>query len=542
MPVIGQMDIWIILGYFIIILMVAAYSSKGNHQTIEDYFLAGRELGWFVLGISLFATNISTEHFSGLVGYGSVNGLVVGNIEWMAIIFLILLGWVFAPFFLKERILTVPEFFGKRYNAKIRFFVSGISVVLYILTKITISLFAGGLIFKEIFGLNIYVSAIIILVITGIYTIIGGLRTVTYTSSLQAFFIIFAGVLLTVFGLNKIGGIYTLKTHLPPDFFDLFKPTSDPDFPWTGIVLGAPILALWYWCADQYIVQKLLGAKSIADARNAALFTGFLKLLPVFILVVPGLIAAVLFPGSRGDHIFSMLLLSDLLPAGIKGIVLVGVIAAMMSSLSSSFISASSLLTLDIYKYFSPDAAERKLVLIGKLSTIFIVILSILWIPLIKLMTTYVYVSLQQLQAYFAPPIAVVFIFGIISDRVNSNGAIWALIVGEILGFVRLLGDKLKFPAMYNFGFYHLFTMNFLHFAIFSFLLSTFVLFAFSYLKSETSYAKAEKYSIPQIIHLIRHTSAGAALNTSGHLLIGYILSAILLGSLMIFWGSSILW
>ncbi|GAB4179260.1 MAG: sodium:solute symporter [Calditrichia bacterium] len=542
MPVIGQADIMILLSYFIIILIVAVYFSKNHHHSVEDYFLAGRDLGWLVLGFSLFATNISTEHFSGLAGYGSVNGLAVGNIEWMAIIFLMLLGWLFAPLLLKEKILTVPEFFGKRYNVKIRFIVSGISVMLYILTKIAISLFAGGMILKEVFGLNIYISAIVILTITGLYTIVGGLRTVVYTAFLQAFLIILAGILLTAFGIHEIGGLSSFKTHLPAEFFKMIKPVSDPDFPWTGVILGAPILALWYWCADQYIVQKLLGARSIADARNGAILTGFLKLLPVFILVVPGLIAAVLFPGSRGDHAFSMLILSDLLPGGFKGIVLVGVISAMMSSLSSSFISASSLITLDFYKYFNPEASEKKLVLIGKLSTIFIVVLSILWIPLIRLMTTYLYVSLQQIQAYISPPIAAVFIFGIISGRVNSFGAIWSLIIGEFLGLLRLLGDVSGLQSLANGTILsHFFTVNFLHFAVFSFLVSTVVLFGLSYVRSELSLTELNKYSIPKMIHFMRNASPDLTLNATNQLQMGYMLSAILIGSLLIFWGVFVL-
>lgn len=543
MPQISDIDTFIILAYFVILFILAMYFTKSYHASIEDYFFSGRELGWIVLGFSLFATNISTEHLSGLAEYGSIHGLAVGNIEWMAIIFLIILGWVFAPIFLKERIQTVPEFFGKRYNVKIRFFVSSVSIMLYILTKIAISLFAGGLILKEVFGVNIYISAIIILTITGLYTIIGGLRTVVYTAFVQSLLIILAGVLVTGFGLQKIGGVSALKFHLSPDFFTMIKPPSDPDFPWTGVILGAPIIALWYWCADQYIVQKLLGAKSITDARNGALLAGFLKLLPVFILVVPGLVVAVLFPGGRGEHAFSMLILSDLLPVGFKGLVLVGVIAAMMSSLSSSFISASTLITLDFYKYFKPDADEKKLVLIGRLATIFIVIIGVLWIPLVRVMTTYLYVTLQQIQAYISPPIVAVFVFGILSRRTNSHGAIWSLVVGESLGILRMIGDIASVQNMANgtvlSSFF--FTINFLHFAVFSFSLSSIVLFVVSFVKSDVTKTELSRFSLPKIIVSIRQSPQGLTLKATNNLQMGYLMSALLIISLLIFWGVFVL-
>jgi SSS family solute:Na+ symporter len=468
-----SLDLIIILFYFTITLSVGLYYAQNKPDTTENYFLAGRNLGWIAIGVSLFATNISSEHFIGLAGMGSNRGFAVGLFEWLAIFALMLLGWVFAPIFLKSKVFTIPEFFGKRFNRGTQLYLSGISIFSYVLTKVAVSLFAGGLLLHAILGWDMYTSAVIMLVVTGIYTIIGGYKSVVYTSVVQAGFLIFGALMLTGFGLSEVGGLSGLEKKLPSDYFSLFKPFSDPDFPWTGIVFGAPILAVWYWCTDPYIVQRILSAKGVNAARRGTLLTGFLKILPMFILVLPGLIAAVLYPGIRGDEAYSTMLAGTLLPAGLKGLVVAGVLAALMSSLAACFISTSTLFTMDFYRHFQPDASEKKLMLIARLATTAMVIISILWIPLIKILNSQIYISLQSIQAYISPPIAAVFLLGIFWKRINSSGAIWALIIGGITGILRLtLGWFDNAWFFDSIGMQWFYEMNFLHFAILLFGLS----------------------------------------------------------------------
>ena len=451
-------------------MIVGFYYSHQRDHNKTDYFLAGRNVGWFAIGASIFAANISSEHFIGLAGYGSTRGLAVGNIEWMAIIFILILGWFFTPIFLKSGIFTMPEYFGKRYDSKCRLYISGLSIIAYILTKVTVTLIAGGLLLEKVFGFDMYISAIIMVMLTGLYAIVGGLRAVIYTSMVQAFLLIGGAVILTIIGLNAVGGWSGLHEKLPESYFSFINPVSDPDFPWTGILFGAPILAIWYWCTDHYIVQRILSAKDINAARSGSIFAGFLKILPVFILVLPGLIAAALFPGIKGDEAYPTLVASTLLPVGIKGIVIAGFLAALMSSLASTFNSTATVFALDFYGYFYPNASERKLVLVGRLATTVLVITGILWIPFTKIINTHLYVYLQSVQAYISPPIVAVFLLGIFWKGANAKAAIWSLIVGGIFGALRLILEIFQPAFVYDNLFLSIFVeMNFLHFATFLF-------------------------------------------------------------------------
>ncbi len=474
---IALIDIFIVAFTFSIVLIAGLYISFRSKETPEGYFLAGRSVGWIAIGMSIFAANISSEHFVGLAGYGASRGLAVGNFEWLAIIFLMLLGWFFAPIFLKSKIYTIPEFLGNRFNESTRIYLSILSIITYLMTKILVALFAGGLILNKLMGLDMYTSAVIMILITGVYTIVGGLGAVIYTSVIQSFLLIIGALILTIIGLNEIGGITALHQKLPESYFNLFNSVSDPDIPWTGIVFGAPILALWYWCSDQYIVQRVLSAKSISDARSGTLLTGFLKILPVFILVLPGLTAAVIFPGIEGDQAYPALIASGLLPAGLRGLVVAGLLAALMSSLASSFNSAATLFTMDIYRIFKKDVSDRKLVLVGRLATTVMVILGILWIPLTKYISSYVYVLLQSIQAFISPPIAAVFLLGIFWKRANSRGALCALLVGGAVGAFRLVLQFYtgSFIAEYPLWDWVL-SINYLHFAVFLFMISSIIM------------------------------------------------------------------
>ena len=469
----SQIDLLVLVAYLIIVLSLGFYYSRRNDENYSDYFLAGRNIGWFTVGVSIFATNISSEHFIGLAGSGSTRGLAVGQFELMAIFTLIFLGWILAPIYLKSGVVTVPEFLEKRFDRKIRKMFAGFSIAIYIFTKILVSLFAAGLLFYKIFGLNIYASSIIIVLITGLYSVTGGASAVMRTQLFQGIVLILGAVILSVFGLNAVGGFSGLEEKLPADFFNMFKSVSDPDFPWTGILFGAPIIAFWYWCTDQYIVQRLFSAKSINDARRGTLLAAFLKILPIFILVLPGLIAVALYPEIKGDEAYSALVAGDLLPIGLKGIVVAGLLAAIMSSLAGAFNSTAVLFTNDFYKTRNPEANERKLVLVGRLTTTAVVVVAILIVPLVKIISSQIYLFLQSVQAFVSPPITAVFLFGLFSKKINSKTAFITLLVGEAIGFSRLLleiisnlGVQLHPALLWILG------INFLHFAIFLFLVS----------------------------------------------------------------------
>lgn len=501
MNTIASLDIFIIVFYFVAIVVISYLATPRSRlrDSTEYYFLAGRNLGWLAIGISLFATNISSEHFVGLAGYGATKGLAVGNIEWIAIFALILLGWCLAPLFLKADIYTMPEFFGKRFNTSTRLYLSGLTIIAYIITKISISLFAGGLLLKATLGWDMYTSAVIMMTITGIYTIVGGLNAVVFTSVFQAILLIVGASVVTICGLLEVGGFAGLYARLPADYFSIFKPLSDPDFPWLGVLLGAPILAIWYWCTDQYIVQRILSARNVCAARNGAILTAFLKLLPVFILVLPGLIAVALFPGIKGDEAFPILLNSGLLPAGLKGLAIVGVLSALMSSLAASFISTSTLFTMDFYRYFQPQASEKKFVLVGRLATTVMVIIGLLWIPLVKIFDNHMYVYLQSIQAYISPPIAAVFLAGIFWKKLEGKGALIGLMSGGSLGVLRMIqqwsGSQWfsDFPVLHFF-----FAINFLHFAIFLFAFTLLVMVVFELLRQRIPREKTTNILIPE--------------------------------------------
>ena len=494
------LDSFILLIYLIIVLSLGFYYSGKKELNYEEYFLAGKKMGWITVGLSIFATNISSEHFIGLAGAGAARGLAVGQFELMAIFTLILLGWIIAPIYIKAGVATTPEFLEKRFDPSLRKPFAIISIVIYIFTKITVTLFAGGILFYKMFGLNIYTSAIMIVLLTGLYTVLGGATAVMKTHVFQAIVLIVGAVLLTLYGLKEVGGFSGLKAKLPPDFFNMFKSIKDPDYPWTGVIFGAPIIAFWYWITDQYFVQKILSAKSINDARRGSLFAALLKVLPIFILVLPGLIAAALFQDVKGDEAYPSLLASNILPIGVKGIVLAGLLAAIMSSLSSVFNTVAILFTNDFYKVNNPAASERELVLVGRLTTTAIVILTIICVPLVKLISSQVYLYLQSLQGYISPPITVVFLWGFILKRINAKAAITTLIIGEGIGLLRLILEMLYGTNLQKLGiFSSLVSLNFLHFSIFLFVFCTVIILVLTYLPQSEKKSKVSsiKYLMP---------------------------------------------
>ncbi len=456
------------------------YYSGKREQSFDDYFFAGKSVGWFAIGMSIFATNISSEHFIGLAGAGAARGLAVGQFELMAIFILIFLGWVVAPIYIKSGVSTTPEFLEKKFDKSLRKPFAAISIAIYVLTKTTVTFFAGGILFYRLFGLNVYTSAVVIVLFTGLYSIIGGANAVIRTNVFQGVVLITGAALLTIFGLKEVGGFSGLQQKLPSDFFHMFKPANDPDYPWTGVLFGAPIIAFWYWLTDQYFIQKVLSARSLNDARMGSLFAASLKVLPLFILVLPGLLAAAIFPGFSGDQAYPTLLASSLLPGGVKGIVVAGLLAAIMSSLASIFNSTAVLITNDFYKPKHPGAADRELVLVGRLVTTLTVVIAILCIPLVKLISSQVYLFLQSIQGFVSPPIAAVFLFAFLMKRKgNTAAAIWTLVIGEGIGLFRLVSELLvKSGSVNSRVLTSVVSLNFLHFSIFLFLLSSTVFVA----------------------------------------------------------------
>lgn len=496
-------DIIVIISYIIIILSLGFYYSQKNTESLDNYFLAGRNLPWYIVGISIFATNISSEHFIGLAGAGSMRGLAVGQFELMAIFTLIFLGWFLVPIYFKSNIVTVPEFLGKVFDSRIRKFFAIFSILIYLFTKVLVSLFAAGILFYDIFGINIYTSSILIVLITGLYSVTGGANAVMRTQSVQGLVMIIGGVILSIAAYIAGGGFSTLYQKLPSDFFNMFKSISDPDYPCTGINFGAPILAFWYWCTDQYIVQRVLAANSIEHARRGTLFAATLKILPIFILVLPGLFAVSLIPHAQGDEAYSALIISGIVPNGFRGVVVAGLLAAIMSSLAGTFNSISTLYTNDYFKLKYPESSERKLVLVGRLATTAAVVIAILTVPLVKIISSQIYLFLQSVQSFVSPPITAVFLLGLFYKKMDSTAAIGALISGETIGVGRLILELLHNNGVTLHPFFlWILSVNFLHFAIFLFIFTISVILLMNHKKKEI-YNEIKDVSLNEINNII---------------------------------------
>jgi SSS family solute:Na+ symporter len=507
--VLQQLD-WIVLGiYFLALIAVAVWVFIQKNSNTEDYFLAGRNVGWFVIGASIFASNIGSEHVVGLAGTGFESGTPMAHYELHAWIVL-LLGWLFLPFYIRSGAFTMPEFLEKRFDSRSRWFLSVFSLLAYVLTKVSITIYAGGIVVSELLGIPFWYGAIGIVVFTGIYTVIGGLKAVIYTETLQTVVLIFGSVVITYLGLQEVGGWSQLRetvTAVSPDHFNMWRPMNDPQFPWTGLLIGGTIVGIWYWCTDQYIVQRTLAANNITIARRGAIFGAYLKLLPILIFLVPGIIAFALtlqqpevFQVAKADRAFPMLV-KTLLPVGLKGLVAGGLMAALMSSLASVFNSCSTIFTIDIYKKIKPDKSEESLIRIGKIATAIIVVLGIIWIPIMeKIGGGVMYQYLQNVQSYIAPPVTAVFLLGIIWKRVTSDAAITTLISGLILLILRL-GTEIYFQEEITSGIevsgiaFAFATINFAHMAIFMFIFSVFLCVGVSMASAVPDYARIEGLS-----------------------------------------------
>ena len=448
---------WLILGLFCAGLVgIIVWVVKKKSDTTEDYFLAGRDATWLAIGASIFASNIGSEHLVGLAGAGASSGMAMAHWEIQGYLIL-LLGWLFVPFYARSGVFTMPEFLERRYNSQSRSFLSIISLVSYVLTKVAVTVYAGGIVFKEVFGIEsmfgidfFWISAIGLVVLTGLYTIFGGMKAVLYTSVLQTPVLLIGSIAVVVIGLIKIGGwseMMEICRAVPVNEFGdsmttLVRSSKDPEFPWTGVLFGSAIIGFWYWCTDQYIVQRVLSGRDQTQARRGSIFGAYLKLTPVFIFLIPGMLAFALNQKgiinlTNSDAAFPTLV-KELLPMGFKGIVIGGLLAALMSSLASLFNSSATLFTVDFYKKYKPEATEKHLVKVGRIATTVVVVLGVLWIPVMKGLGQVLYAYLQDVQSLLAPGIAAVFLLGILSKRTTPAAGISGLVTGFVLGMIRL--------------------------------------------------------------------------------------------------------
>lgn len=448
---------WIVLGGFCLALVAfIVFSMKSKDKTSTDYFLAGRDATWIAIGASIFASNIGSEHLVGLAGAGASSGMAMAHWEmhgWL----ILLLGWLFVPFYARSGVFTMPEFLEKRYNKESRSVLSIISLVSYVLTKVAVTVYAGGVVFKDVFGIEsiwgidfFWISAIGLVVLTGIYTVLGGMKAVLWTSVLQTPVLLAGSIAVLIAGLIKVGGwdeLMHICRSVPVNEYgdtmtQLIRSPKDTTYPWTGVLLGSAIIGFWYWCTDQYIVQRVLSGRDQTQARRGTIFGAYLKLTPVFIFLIPGMIAYALNQQgvihlASSDSAFSTLV-KELLPMGFKGLVVGGILAALMSSLASLFNSSATLFTIDFYQKYKPKAPESELVRVGRIATVVVVILGILWIPVMKGIGKVLYAYLQDVQSLLAPGIAAAFLLGVVSKKTTPAAGLTGLLLGFTIGMLRL--------------------------------------------------------------------------------------------------------
>jgi len=596
-------DWLVILGYFVIVFGIAwwAYLKEKQSQTTTEYFLAGRNLGWWVIGAAVFSSNIGSEHLVGLAGSGATDGVAMAHYELHAWCLLVL-AWVMVPFYMRSKVFTMPEFLERRFSPVNRTVLSIISMVAYVLTKLAVGIFAGGVVFAVMIpdvtfmGLDsFWIGSILVIVLTGIYTIMGGMRAVAYTSAIQTVILVVGSACVMYFGLKALGHFPTpeMITQMKlypelaarPDFvkgwealrgwagsemFNLWKPmvpdgvaatwapVREPtrmawyfnsNYPWIGMLFCAPIIGLWYWCTDQYIVQRVLGAQNEQVARRGSICSAALKLLPVFIFIIPGMIAFALaksgqsaalqqnFFDDNGQIIrdnaqqaFPMLV-TQILPVGVRGVVVAGLLAALMSSLAGAFNASAALFTIDFYSKLRPLASQKHVVWVGRVATTIMVLIGLLWIPVIR-GGKGLYDYLQGIQSYLAPPIFVVFFLGIFSKRLNAKGCLWALIVGFALGLFRLAVDtpvKLIKDFAYAEGsfFWIMNNIYFQYYSLIIFLVCIGVMVLVSHLTQEPAYSKIDGLTYETLTDEDRRASR-ASWNIWDVIASGAVLAAIL--------------
>jgi SSS family solute:Na+ symporter len=539
---------WLAIGaYFAVLLSVAWWVVRKGKDEAADYFLAGRNLSWWIIGASIFASNIGSEHIVGLAGSGAKDGVAMAHYEFHAWCLLVL-AWVFVPFYARSLVFTMPEFLERRFSVRSRYVLSIVSIITFILAKIAVGIFAGGVVFATLLPemqITIaghivdafWIGSVFVIALTGLYTVVGGMRAVAYNDAVQVTVLIGGSALLTFYGLNKLGGWNELRTLCGSNMFNLWKPLTPAGvvstwspvieknaagdlvkqawyfngaFPWLGMAICAPVIGLWYWCTDQYIVQRALGAPNEQVARRGSIFAAVLKLFPVYLFIIPGLICfalaksgkvpgleAVYDPATGKATAISQaafpMMVKYLLPVGLRGIVVAGLLSALMGSLAGVFNACSTLFTVDIYEKIRPKASQHEIVRMGRIATIIMVLIAMAWIPVVQ-GAAGLYNYLQTVQGYLAPPIFVVFFFGVFWKRLNAQGCLWAMIVGFALGLFRMLVDT---PVTLGMGGYaegsFLWIVNNINFQYFSILItivSALVMIGVSYMTEAPDYEK----------------------------------------------------
>jgi len=461
---------WIVIALFFLCLIgIIWWVMRQKQNNAADYFLGGKDATWIAIGASIFASNIGSEHLIGLAGSGAASGMAMAHWEiqgWMILI----LGWVFVPFYTRSMVYTMPEFLERRYNSASRTILSLISLISYVLTKVAVTVYAGGLVFQQVFGIDtlwgidfFWIAAIGLVLITAVYTIFGGMKSVLYTSVLQTPILLLGSLIILVLGLKELGGwdqMMAICSQVEVNEYgdtmvNLIRDNGDAQFPWLGALIGSAVIGFWYWCTDQFIVQRVLSGKNEKESRRGTIFGAYLKLLPVFLFLIPGMIAfalhwktgdflPMLANGNLNTDAAFPTMVAKLLPAGVKGLIVCGILAALMSSLASLFNSSAALFTIDFYQRFKPNTDPKKLVRIGQAATVVIVALGILWIPIMRSVGDVLYMYLQDVQSVLAPGIAAAFLMGICWKRTTAQGGMWALISGLIIGMCRL-GAKIYY-------------------------------------------------------------------------------------------------
>ncbi len=460
---------WIVIALFVgVMIWIVVTVLRKKNENSSDYFLGGRDATWIAIGTSLFASNIGSEHLIGLAGAGASSGMAMAPWELHGWIIL-LLGWVFVPFYSRSMVLTMPEFLERRYNPQSRTILSVISLISYVMTKVAVTVYAGGLVFQQVFGIQelwgidfFWIAAIGLVLVTALYTVVGGMESVLKTSVLQTPILLLGSAFILFFGFKELGGwdqmMSICQANMVNDYgnnmLEMIRDNRDAEFPWVGALIGSSIIGFWYWCTDQFIVQRVLSGRNQREARRGTIFGAYLKMLPVFLFLIPGMIAYAMHAKGIviGDTVFELVdkngqyaadaafptLVARLLPAGLKGIVVCGILAALMSSLASLFNSSAMLFTIDFYKRFKPETPEKRLVVIGQIATVVIVGLGILWIPVMRSVGNVLYNYLQDVQSVLAPGIASAFLLGICWKRTSAKGGMWGLLSGLIIGLTRL--------------------------------------------------------------------------------------------------------
>ena len=503
---------WIILIVFLIALIgVVLWVLKHKKDDTSDYFLSGRSETWIAVGAAIFAANIGSEHLVGLAGAGAESGMAMAHWEmqgWMILI----LGWVFVPFYAHSKVFTMPEFLSKRYNKNTSSTLSIITLISYVLTKVSVTAFTGGIFLHSVMGIDFWYGAIGLVLLTGIFTVLGGMKGIMTISVIQTPILVIGAITILILGLLKVGGGGLIDgwhevVKYAGNNIHLVHSKGDPwydKFPGVSVIFGAAIIGFWYWCTDQHIVQRALAAKDLNNARKGTILAGFLKILPVFMFLIPGMIAAAL--RAKGVLLFQDnneaygSLVSNLLPMGIKGIVVVGFVAALMTSLAAHFNSSATLFTIDFYKNFRPKASEHRLVWIGRIATISVVLLGLVWIPIMRSLGSVLYEYLQNVQSLIAPAIAAVFIMGVFNRKISPKAGQWGLLIGALVGLFRLglmvfdpgtsmdpATQKLVTDITLRYGLFTILNINWIHFCIFLFFFTMVVMVAGSFFTPKAS-------------------------------------------------------